>query len=425
MKKHYDFSKMKGERNPYLSRNLAVFSENLTTSDPYQWFFPLGIVLGILGTALWIVFPNGGLHEYPGLLHSALMSGGFFLMISVGFLMTAIPRFTGTASASAGEKIMVLLPWIGLAIFPQPLRILHGIVVAELLLLCVFGARRIVKSSQNPPPPFILVGIGLLSGLSGAIIAAGHDYEAFDASLVFFGHQLFIYGLFYALMLGVGTQLLPMLMGTRTSHRSDCHLPASLQSAAWQFRRYRIFLGYGVILIGSFVVESYVSIKGGGWIRNLLVSVVVLRHWGLSRRPSQSVLAWCLWIASWMFLLGGWVAVIAPAYRVHGMHILFIGSLSMMIFAVATRVVLAHGQHDLRQERTSKSLLFTGIFLLIALLTRVAAPLTSDYFQHLSYASMMWIAAAVCWMTGFLPKLVVRRRTPSTAPTPPATLPER
>lgn len=365
----------------------------LTTSDPYQWFFPLGIVLGILGTALWIFFPNGGLHEYPGLLHAALMSGGFFLMVAVGFLMTAIPRFTGTASASAGEKFIVALPWIGLALSPQLLRTIHGIVVAELLLLCIFGARRIVKSSQHPPPPFILVGVGLVSGLSGAIIAAGHDYGFFDASLVFLGHQLFIYGLFYALMLGVGTQLMPMLMGTRTNH---C--------------RYRMFLGYGIILIGSFLVEAYVSVQGGGWIRSGLVSVVVIRHWELYRMPSsRNVLAWCLWISSWMFLLGGWVAVAAPAYRVHSMHILFIGSLSLMIFSVATRVVLAHGRYDIRRERVSKSLLATGVLLLIALLTRIAAPFTTDYFQHLSYASMMWIAAAVCWMTGFLPGLVVRR----------------
>src|SRR3989344_2137593 len=71
--------------------------------DTYQWFFPLGIVFGVLGVGVWILFWLQKIHFYPSPLHSELMIGGFFLTVAIGFLMTAIPRFTNTHSASFME----------------------------------------------------------------------------------------------------------------------------------------------------------------------------------------------------------------------------------------------------------------------------------------------------------------------------------
>src|ERR1041384_380285 len=72
--------------------------------DPYRIFFPLGGVAAILGTVLWIAFGFGWIGYYPGISHADLMTGGFLFAFVMGFLMTAIPQFTGAHRASGAER---------------------------------------------------------------------------------------------------------------------------------------------------------------------------------------------------------------------------------------------------------------------------------------------------------------------------------
>ena len=100
--------------------------------------------------------------------------------------------------------------------------------------------------------------------------------------------------------------------------------------------------------------------------------------------------------------------ILSPQHFIHGAHILFIGSLSLMIFAIASRVTLAHGGHDLGLEQRSKALLVMMILLCLALVTRLLAPMSQSYFLHLALASCFWIGSLVAWGSVFLPKIFSR-----------------
>lgn len=351
--------------------------------------------------------------DYPGVLHAELMTGGFFLTVATGFLMTAIPRFTGTASASLFEKVLVwTIAGLALAVGLADARVLfHGMIFLELALLMVFGVRRIRVAMHTPPPSFVLVGFGLGFGLLGAGILCVHDVAKLPSALAVFGRQIFVYGMFYGVVLGIGSQLLPRIMGTRSNVLLQLG-PTHMNPAKQDAKKTGRFLIVGVLLMVSFALEAWVSVQAGWLLRAIVVSVVVVVVWRIYRLPAtRGVLAWCLWISAWMLVLGGWPGAVEPSLHVHGIHVLFIGSLSLMILSVATRVVLSHGGHDQTLELRSKALWAMLVCLIVAMATRVAAPWIGQYFSHLAYASVMWMIATLCWSMVFLPKIFSRRLT--------------
>src|SRR6266571_166000 len=69
-------------------------------ADPYRIFFPLGIVLGAMGVSIWPVYYFGLTEGYSGRAHAFVQTDGFLYSFIVGFLLTAVPRFTGTEPPS-------------------------------------------------------------------------------------------------------------------------------------------------------------------------------------------------------------------------------------------------------------------------------------------------------------------------------------
>jgi uncharacterized protein involved in response to NO len=77
---------------------------------------------------------------------------------------------------------------------------------------------------------------------------------------------------------------------------------------------------------------------------------------------------------------------------------MFIGGFTLLILAVATRVTLSHGGHELARERRSWPLRIGLAAGLLALLARVGAPFSPDlYFEHLAWAGLLWIAGNLFW----------------------------
>jgi uncharacterized protein involved in response to NO len=108
----------------------------------------------------WIGYPNP-------LWHIDLMLQGFLFAFVLGFLLTALPRFSQTWPITKVELGFFL------AIFViGNLSTLFGGLAwgrmgfwANLTLLFVFAVRRFIRRKANPPPEFIFVGVGTFGGL--------------------------------------------------------------------------------------------------------------------------------------------------------------------------------------------------------------------------------------------------------------------
>lgn len=380
--------------------------ENRIKTDPYQWFFLPGILFGMMGVALWMLFAWRQINFYPSILHSEIMVSGFVMTIAVGFLMTAIPRFTNTESATFLEKLLPFLAVILLFLVSlnQDRRFFYAIVVAIDLLMIRFMAVRVRRCQLTPPPSFILVAFGLASSLVAHVILLSHGSGAWNL----FARLLMNYGLSLGLVLGVGSQLIPALLGTRKTSLSEIQM--NVQKIRQDKMKLLIFCILAITLFLSFVVESIGWLISGRLMRALMVSVLLLQQWRIYITPKNTgIFSWCLWISSWMLFLGVWPGVFFPSYSIHAAHLFFIGSFSIMIFTIATRVTLAHGKHDMSLEKKSWALWAMLLLMLLAVLARLGAPFTQDNFMHLAYAALFWIGAALFWCSQFLYKLYRRQ----------------
>src|SRR5262244_4324922 len=76
-------------------------------TDPYRIFFPLGIALGVTGVAMWPLYYFAITASYSGRVHAYVQTDGFLYAFIAGFLLTAIPRFTGTEPPSRSTQCVL------------------------------------------------------------------------------------------------------------------------------------------------------------------------------------------------------------------------------------------------------------------------------------------------------------------------------
>ena len=76
---------------------------NTPWPSPYRIFFSVGLLLGIASIGIWAFFAFGteSLGFYPGFHHVFGVVSLFLGSFIVGFLLTALPRFTATNPANA------------------------------------------------------------------------------------------------------------------------------------------------------------------------------------------------------------------------------------------------------------------------------------------------------------------------------------
>ncbi|PYL07044.1 MAG: hypothetical protein DME33_11830 [Verrucomicrobia bacterium] len=142
--------------------------------EPFRIFFPAGVLLGVLGVSLWPLFHFGASIAYPNIAHARLMIEGFMASFIFGFLGTAGPRKTSAPRFSISElgtTFTLDLLAAGLHIGGAD-RIADLCFLVCLLVFAVGLVKRFRQRKDSPPPNFILVALGLVSGIAGAVLLA-------------------------------------------------------------------------------------------------------------------------------------------------------------------------------------------------------------------------------------------------------------
>src|SRR5437588_7139123 len=185
------------------------------TTDPYRIFFPLGIVLGVMGVAIWPLYYYGVTEGYSGRAHAFVQPDGFLYAFIAGFLLTAIPRFTGTEPPSRRVQCVLAAIIAACAIAFEFQFFIAGqtIFVIEHFILIALAIRRFRRRRQDPPETFPLVGLGLLSGTLAALINAGIAWNIIGPFWDPLGKRLMTEGMVLLLVLGIGGFLGPRLLG--------------------------------------------------------------------------------------------------------------------------------------------------------------------------------------------------------------------
>src|SRR5262245_4199775 len=201
-------------------------------TDPYRVFFPTGVLLGIIGVAVWPLYFFGLTDGYSGRSHAFIQICGFLYCFAAGFLLTAIPRFTATESPRkyAQYGLAGLIAGSALAFEFQQFAMGHAAFLSAHIILIMMAIQRFVHRRQNPPETFGLVGIGLFSGLLAGCINLAIALAIVAPSWDLLGKRLLTEGMFLMLVLGIGGFLGPRLLGIATLPKLDRLDPAPFRT---------------------------------------------------------------------------------------------------------------------------------------------------------------------------------------------------
>ncbi len=373
--------------------------------EPFRIFFPIGTLLALLGVALWPLYYSGAIAEYPSILHARLMIEGFLASFIIGFLATAGPRITSAPHFTRTEVLLL----VTLDLLAAGLHLGGSHRAADFLfafLLAAFAlilGKRFAQRADSPPPNFVLVALGLLNGVIGALLLAIYQTELYSAPYRI-GASLLEQGFVLFPILGVGPYLLARLLNIS---RADA-LPESRVLPPGWLPRAVFALTVGLTIDATFVAETFGWSTPAAWLRAGAVLIYVALR---TARRGRSFLGDCLRFGLAAVVIGLAVEAIWPHYRIGALHILFISGFSFIVLTVAIRVIFGHSGNAHLSEKRMPFFIVAGVLIFLAMISRYVADIVpAARIIHLVAAALFWIAALLIWMVKVLPKVTIAER---------------
>lgn len=388
----------------------------LARREPYRILFPLGMLFALHGVGHWLMLTTGLSRSASGAYHAFVQIAGYLYCFIAGFLLTALPRFTGAAPATTGE-LGTLLGLLTAQVAASAAGAWAAATAAHaglLLLLIIFAVRRFGRrrAGVSPPDEFVWIPISLLLGLVGTGLLIAGQAGWLPVWAFGIGRPMAQQGFVLGIVLGIGGFMVPRLLGRVPLQVAPAEASAS-DIARLRAKRRLTHLAAGGCFAASFVIEGLGPTAAAYGVRAAVVTGMFLWTSRFHRPPStRDAYILMLWASVWLMAAGFWGAAVMPQYRVPMLHLVFLGGISLMIFAVATMVVLSHAGEGWRLQRPLWVLRVVSAGVATALVARLAADVVpAHYFRLLGVAAAAWMAAGAAWLAFALP-LVLRTVTP-------------
>ncbi len=350
------------------------------------------------GVGHWLFFALGWMPRYQGYLHANIQVQLYLASFVAGFLMTAIPRFSGSSPSKTWETLGVFFLLIAITIthFKQQWIYSELFYGALIIFLARFIAVRfLTRQVENPPIEFMWIPVAMLIALAGVWLKTAILAGWVDASRMTLGRSLEEQGFVLAVVLGVGGFLGPRLLNTASlSNVTAINLK--------EMQKIKIITHavLAVCFVGSFILEAYHS-HAAYALRAILVTTVFLKtrvlHWKPLKEGSlfQKLLA----LSFVSIALGYWLLTFFPRYRVTLLHFVFLSGFSLMIYCVSTMVVLSHSGNGGRLHEGLWIFWLFGVGTASAISLRICADFVPEhYFLFLGVSAASWLAAGLGWL---------------------------
>jgi uncharacterized protein involved in response to NO len=388
-----------GAGNRHRARILVIFSLGLRP------FFGAAALLALIAIALWILWIRGVAIIAPPygmpLWHMHEMVFAYGSAVLSGFLLTALPNWTGRPPVSGAPLMALFALWLAgrivMAVAIDPV-IAGWIDAAYLPVLAAMAAREIIagKNWRN------LMVLGPIVGLALANIL--FHYEVNVAAVPEYSVRFGLAALAVLLTL-IGGRIVPAFSRNWLSQQpGDAPLPAP-------FGRYDgLSLVVLVLALSVWVVVPY------GWGPALLLAAAAALHTGRLMRwagmatlgnPLLAVLhlAYAMIPAS-LFLLALAAGLVDRQSEIAGIHLLGIGAIGGMTLAVMTRASIGHTGRALLADGWIKGA-FLALFAATAVRAAAAYLPLAGWLIDLS--ALLWIAAFLLFLLRIGPWLLAPR----------------
>lgn len=360
-----------------------------------QGFRPFFLGAGFWAFAallLWLAVAQGAISIPtafgPAAWHAHEMVFGFAAATIAGFLLTAIPNWTGRMPLQGFPLMILFAIWLaGRAAMATSALIGPGLAaaldLAFLAALLVVVLREIVsgRNWRNLPMPLALAGLLLANGLTHADALGWTSTNAV-------GERLGIAVILLLISL-VGGRIIPSFTRNWLAKRAETRLPAG-------FDRFdRICLAFVVAALGAWVVAPESAVAGVSLLVASAASLIRLARWR-GQRTAAEPLVWSLhlgfaWVPIGLCLLGLGIFLPALVPSTAGLHALTAGAIGSMTLAVMTRATLGHSGRPLTADGWTAAI-YVSIAAAAAL--RVVAPIAAEAYAPLLWASgLLWSAA--------------------------------
>ena len=370
----------------------------------FRPFFLGGSLWALTVVGLWVcslrgdvILPTG---FEPLAWHRHEMLFGYLGAVIAGFLMTAIPNWTGRLPLAGAPLAGLAGLWIAarLAVlfsFATGLLVAAVLDVGFLLVLVVVCTREVFAAKNRNLP---IVFVVLLFAIANAL-----DYaQAFGAAVPDGLGWRAGFALILILISLIGGRIIPSFTRNWLMKRGLKHgLPS--QPGAYD----KTTIGLTAVALLVWCVTPDASWTGGLLILAGAAQAIRLGRWS-GLRTARDPLVFIphvgyAWLPFGLLLLGTshFTPHILPTM---GLHALAAGAMATMTLAVMTRATLGHTGRDLRADAWT-----TVIYLLVTAgaVIRVCAPdLPWDYMRLIEISGSLWGGAFMLFIISYGPKLL-------------------
>lgn len=373
----------------------------------FRPFFFGGAAWALIVVILWVLAMSGTIriptHFDPLAWHRHEMLFGYLGAVVAGFLLTAIPNWTGRLPLSGARLAALAGLWLAgriailfSAIVGAP--VAAALDIGFLATLALVAAREVIAAKNRNFP------IVIAAALFAVADAIDHG-EAFGAPVSAGLGWRMGFALVLMMVALIGGRIIPSF--TRNWLVKQAY-PGRLPAQPDRF-------DMAALLVTGTSLVTWVAApdaRGSGALLLLagLAQSIRLARWSGLRTISDPLvfilhLSYA-WLPVGLMLLGGSVFVAAIPTS-SAIHALGAGAMASMTLAVMTRATLGHTGRDLRADRATQA-----IYVLVTsgAIVRCAAPmLPFDYPELIELAGGLWGAAFLLFLLGYAPRLFGRR----------------
>ena len=337
--------------------------------------------------------------------HSHELLFGYVPAVVTGFLLTAIPNWTGRMPLQGGPLLALFVVWLAgraAMLMTDQIGILAAAIIdaTYMFVLATVIMREIVagKNWRN-------LGVLLLVALIALVNVTFHT-EVILAGAPDYGSRIGVAAVVTLIVL-IGGRITPSFTHNWLAHQGDAKRPApvgkfdfvsiagmALALLCWIAAPH--WQGTGIVMLAGALLQACRLSRWAGE-RTWREPIVLVLHVGYAFVPLGA-------LTLGMSILGQ--GVIAPTGALHAWTTGAIGAMTLAVMTRATR------GHTGRSIESPPSTILIYVAISIAAFARIAAPMfPSAYFEILCLAALGWVVAFGGFVAVYGPMLMRARRT--------------
>jgi len=368
---------------------LRAYSGPALLSYGFRPFFLFGGCYAALTIIIWLPLFYGELvlptTFSPRDWHVHEMLYGYIPAVVTGFLLTAVPNWTGRLPLQGWPLLGLVIAWaagrVAVTLSAETGWLAATLIDSSFLVLVVAATAREIIAGRNWANLKVLIPVAILGLGNAAFHVEAHLLGAAD-----YGIRVGIAGILVLIMV-IGGRIIPSFTRNWLMRKNPGRLPIS-------FGRFDVaVIALSCAALAFWVVDPLGRAMAAGLFVVGLLQTLRLARWAGDRKLRDRLIV-VLHVA-YAFLPLGYVltglssiGVVVPSA---GLHAWMVGAAGMMTVAVMTRATLGHTGHELIASVPTQ-FLYAAVF--IAAVARICAALEPRWSQlELHVAAFAWAAA--------------------------------